>query len=82
MDRRRMTLSTAAAAAVVAAAERVLSESGNSGQSVQQLFDQFVQEDFDISPTLVTFLGLRQWRSALRCREDQRASRGLLLLNR
>jgi uncharacterized protein (DUF885 family) len=58
MDRRTMMISTAVAAAFAASSSRVLAQAGKRSESLNALFDQFVKENLDLSPTLVTALGL------------------------
>ncbi|HTC16411.1 MAG TPA: DUF885 family protein [Steroidobacteraceae bacterium] len=58
MDRRTMMISTAVAAAFAAGSSRVLAQAGKRSESLNALFDQFVKENLDLSPTLVTALGL------------------------
>jgi uncharacterized protein (DUF885 family) len=60
MDRRKMMIGTVAAA-VAAASTRALAQAAqgaNSSQALNALFDQFMKEDLDLSPTSVTSLGL------------------------
>jgi uncharacterized protein (DUF885 family) len=61
MDRRAMLIRTAAALAVAASA-RALAQSKDSSATesprLRALFDQFMKENLDISPTFVTSLGL------------------------
>jgi uncharacterized protein (DUF885 family) len=60
MDRRTMMMSTVAAA-LAAASTRLLAQAAqgaNPAQSLNALFDQFMKENLDLSPTSVTSLGL------------------------
>jgi uncharacterized protein (DUF885 family) len=56
MDRRIMMIGTAFAA--VAAAARALPEGTDSAKQLNNLFDQFMKENLDISPLFVTSLGM------------------------
>jgi uncharacterized protein (DUF885 family) len=60
MDRRNMIIGSVAAA-MAAASTRLLAQAtqgANSSQALNTLFDQFMKEDLDLSPTSVTSLGL------------------------
>jgi uncharacterized protein (DUF885 family) len=56
MDRRKMMVGTALAA--VAVAVRALPQRTDGSKQLNNLFDQFVKENLDISPVLVTSLGM------------------------
>lgn len=56
MDRRTMMIGTVIAAVVAAA--RALPQDTDSSKLLNALFDQFMKENLDISPTLVTSLGM------------------------
>jgi uncharacterized protein (DUF885 family) len=56
MDRRTMLIGTALAA--VAAAARALPQGTDSSKRLNNLFDQFMKENLDISPLFVTSLGM------------------------
>ncbi|HVH84792.1 MAG TPA: DUF885 family protein, partial [Steroidobacteraceae bacterium] len=56
MDRRTMMIGTAFAAA--AAAARALPQGTDSSKQLNALFDQFMKENLDISPTFTTSLGM------------------------
>jgi uncharacterized protein (DUF885 family) len=56
MDRRTMIIGTALA--TVAAAARAVPQGTDSSQQLNTLFDQFMKENLDLSPLLVTSLGL------------------------
>lgn len=56
MDRRTMMIGTAFAAA--AAAARALPQGTDSSKQLNVLFDQFMKENLDISPTFTTSLGM------------------------
>ena len=60
MDRRTMIIRTAVAAAVAASTtRRILADAPASGAAaLNALYDQFMQESLDLSPTTVTSLGL------------------------
>jgi uncharacterized protein (DUF885 family) len=56
MDRRTMMIGTALAA--VLAAARAQPQSSDNAKRLNALFDQFMKENLDISPTFVTSLGM------------------------
>jgi uncharacterized protein (DUF885 family) len=56
MDRRTMMIGTALAA--VCSAARALARSADNSKALNALFDQFMNENLDISPLLVTSLGM------------------------
>ena len=56
MDRRTMMIGTAMAA--VLAAARAQPQSSGNAKLLNALFDQFMKENLDISPTFVTSLGM------------------------
>src|SRR5215472_11960219 len=58
MNRRAMMFRTAAAAAFAAALGRARSEGSGGSPSLNSLFDEFMKERLDISPLMVTNLGL------------------------
>ena len=58
MDRRTMMISTAVAAAFAAGTTRARAGSNGGPQSLSALFDQFMMENLDLSPLMVTNLGL------------------------
>ena len=58
MDRRTMIIRTAAAVASAAASTRSFAQDTQSSRPLNALFDQFMQENLDISPLLASSLGL------------------------
>ncbi len=58
MDRRTMIVGTGAAVALATRPMRSLSQSPAGSRSLNALFDQFMNENLDLSPVTVTSLGL------------------------
>jgi uncharacterized protein (DUF885 family) len=58
MDRRTMIIRTAAAATWAAASTRAFAQDAQGSRPLNALFDQFMKENLDISPLLVSNLGL------------------------
>jgi uncharacterized protein (DUF885 family) len=78
MDRRTFMIGSAAAAAFAATSMRALAQGDKGPRSLQALFDQFVKENLDISPSLTSSLGLDKGaRAKQKCEIDDASLAGV-----